>query len=78
MTFLAAVFAASMLAAPASAQDAQRWDARLTGVAGEVVVHPVGGDAVAGEAGMLLEEGDRVTTEAGAAAEIALDGGSLI
>lgn len=78
MNLLAAVFAASVLAGPALAQDTDRWDARITAVAGEVVVHPVGGDEVSGAADMPLEEGDRITTSAGSTAEISLDGGSLI
>jgi hypothetical protein len=82
MNLLAAVFAAFVLAIPSSAQDAAstgQWDARITAVTGEVVVHPAGGgDEVEGQAGLPLEEGDRVTTAAGASAEIALDGGSLI
>ena len=75
------VFAALFSVIPASAQDAgsDRWEARLTAVSGAVAVHPAGGgDEFAGEIDMPLEEGDRVTTSAGASAEIALDGGSLI
>jgi hypothetical protein len=61
----------------AAAQD--RWDARLTGVTGDVEVHPAdGSEAVAAEADMPLDEGDRVVTPAGATAEISLDGESLI
>jgi hypothetical protein len=81
MRILAAAVAACVLSGAALAQDAggDHWDARLTAVAGEVVVHPAGGgDEVAGEADMPLEEGDRVTTSAGATAEISLDGESLI
>jgi len=81
MRILAAVFAACVLAGPALAQDAgaDHWDARLTAVTGDVVVHPAGGgDEVAGEADMPLEEGDRVTTSADSTAEISLDGQSLI
>ncbi len=77
---LCAVLAAAA-AAPALAQDSDsgRWDARLTAVTGEVVVRPAGGgDEVSGEAGMPLEEGDRVVTSADSTAEIALDGDSLI
>ena len=81
MNLLAAVFAAAVLVAPASAQDSgsEHWDARLTAVTGEVVVHPAGGgDEVSGEADMPLEEGDRIVTSADSTAEVALDGGSLI
>jgi len=81
MNLLAAAFAACFAAMPASAQDSasDHWDARITAVTGEVVVHPAGGgDEVSGDADMPLEEGDRVTTSAGATAEISLDGGSLI
>jgi hypothetical protein len=81
MNIFAAALAAALLAAPASAQDSgsDHWDARITAVTGEVVVHPAGGgDEVAGDVDMPLEEGDRVVTSAGATAEIALDGGSLI
>ena len=78
---LAAAFAASSAGAPARAQEAgsDHWDARLTAVTGEVVVHPAGGgDEVSGDADMPLEEGDRVTTSADSTAELSLDGGSLI
>jgi hypothetical protein len=82
MNLPAAVFAAFLAVIPAAAQDAatsDHWDARITAVTGEVVVHPAGGgDEVSAEAEMPLEEGDRVTTSAGASAEVALDGGSLI
>jgi len=81
MKILAAAVAACVLAGPAHAQDAAagRWDARLTAVTGDVVVHPAdGGEEVAGEADMPLEEGDRVTTSAGSTAELSLDGRSLI
>jgi len=82
MNLPAAVFAAFLAVVPAAAQDAatsDHWDARITAVTGEVVVHPAGGgDEVSAEADMPLEEGDRVTTAAGASAEVALDGGSLI
>jgi hypothetical protein len=67
--------------APAVAQDSgsDHWDARITAVTGEAVVHPAGGgDEIAAEAGMPLEEGDRVATSSGSTAEISLDGGSLI
>jgi hypothetical protein len=65
------------------AQDApaapESWDARLTAVTGEVVVHPAdGGEESSAEIGMPLEQGDRIVTSPGAEAEIALDGGSLI
>jgi hypothetical protein len=82
MNLPAAVFAAFLAVVPAAAQDAatsDHWDARIMAVTGEVVVHPAGGgDEVSAEAEMPLEEGDRVTTAAGASAEVALDGGSLI
>lgn len=79
MNLLAAVFAVLVAAAPASAQEAERWDARLAAASGEVVVHPAGGgEEASGEADMPLDEGDRVTTGAGASADISLDGGSLI
>ena len=81
MNLPAAVFAVFLAAIPSAAQDAasDHWDARLTAVTGEVVVHPAGGgDEVSGAADMPLEEGDRVTTSADSTAEIALDGGSLI
>ena len=77
----AVALAACAAAAPALAQDSlsDRWDARLAAVTGEVVVHPAGGgDEISGAVDMPLEDGDRVTTSAGATAEIALDGGSLI
>ncbi len=82
-TLAHAGLAVLLCAAPLRAQDAaaepERWDARLTAVAGEVVVHPAdGGEESAAETGMPLEEGDRVVTSAGAEAEVALDDGSLI
>ena len=81
MRILAAAFAVCVLAGAARGQDSgsDHWDARLTAVTGEVVVHPAGGgDEVAGAADMPLEEGDRVTTSADSTAEISLDGQSLI
>ncbi len=59
------------------AKDAS-WDARLTAVSGEVTLTPSGGEAVSAEAGVPIEDGDRVTTGTGASAEISLDGESLI
>ena len=79
--FWAFVLAASAAVAPALGQDSasDHWDARVTAVSGEVVVHPAGGgDDLAAETGMALEEGDRVATSSDSTAEIALDGGSLI
>jgi hypothetical protein len=78
---LAAALALPPFAAPAAAQDSpsDHWDARITAVTGEPVVRPAdgSGEAVA-QAGMPLEEGDRIVTPAGSTAELALDGGSLI
>jgi hypothetical protein len=79
----AAVLGALLLAAPARAQDdggdADHWDARITAVSGEVVVHPADGSPeVSGETGMPLEQGDRIVTSADSTAEISLDGESLI
>lgn len=75
---LAAAVAAASLAAPLLCR-AQSWDARLTKASGEVTVAPADGSPeVSGEAGMPLEEGDRVVVADGATAEVALDGGSLI
>lgn len=55
------------------------WDARLTSVAGEVVVFTAedaeGAPAVEG---MPLENGDRVVTGAGASAELAYDGEGVV
>ena len=77
-----AVFLAGLAAAaPARAQDggSDHWDARITNVTGTVVVHPADGSTeVDADADMPLEQGDRVVTSAGATAEIALDGGSLM
>lgn len=82
MTFLCAALTLILAAAPARAQDAagaERWDARIASVTGEVVVYAAdGGAEAAGAADMPLEEGDRVTTGEGASAELSLDGGSLI
>jgi hypothetical protein len=75
------ILAAGAFVSPALAQDpgSDHWEARLTAVTGEVAVHPAGGgDEFSGTVDTPLEEGDRVTTSAGASAEIALDGGSLI
>ena len=66
-----------MTATPGWAKDAS-WDARLTAVNGEVSVAPSGGEAATAEVGLPIEDGDRVTTGAGASAEITLDGESLI
>jgi len=84
MSLLIAALAVALAAAPVRAQDAapaadDHWDARLTAVTGEVTVLPAdGGEESAAEVGMPLEEGDRVVTAAGAEAEVALDGGSLV
>jgi hypothetical protein len=76
---LAACAAAAPILALAQDSGSDRWDARLTAVTGEVVVHPAGGgDEVEAEADMPLEEGDRVVTSADSTAELSLDGGSLI
>lgn len=80
MTLLTAALAA-LLSASASAQsDPQRWEARLTAVAGDVAVYGADGstEAVAGVEGLPLEEGDRVVVSSGSSAEVALDGDSLI
>lgn len=77
---LAAAFFAALAPKPFAQEPAlDRWDARLASVSGEVVVHPAGGgDEAGGEADMPLDEGDRITTGAGATADVSLDGGSLI
>ncbi len=77
--FLAASLAFILFAAvPARAQQ-ERWDARLAAVSGDVtVIAADGSPEVSGEAGLPLEEGDRVVVAEGASAEVALDGGSLI
>lgn len=76
---LGALLTLCLIAGPASAQDAERWDARVTAVTGEATIRPPGGEEnVAATEGMPLEEGDAVVTGAGSSAEIALDGGSLI
>ncbi len=56
-----------------------RWDARLTAVSGEVRVIAAddGGPALA-EAGLPLDEGDRIQVGDGGSAEIALDGTSVM
>jgi hypothetical protein len=83
-TALFAVLLAAFFSPPASVRaqdggDSDRWEARITGASGEVVVHPVGGgDPVEGAVDMPLEEGDRIVTSEGSTAEITLDGQSLI
>lgn len=73
------LLAAALLPSFASAQDADRWDARLSSVAGDVTVytaeHPEGAP---GEADMPLEEGDRVETADGATAELSYDGEAVV
>lgn len=77
MKALATLAVLLAFSAPAFAQD--KWDARLGAVSGDVTVVPADGSPEAsGEAGMPLEEGDRVVTAEGGSAEVALDGGSLI
>jgi hypothetical protein len=78
---VSAALAALALSGPAAAQDAasDHWDARITAVAGKVSVRPADGSSeVAAQAGMPLEEGDRVLVPGRASAELSLDGGSLI
>jgi hypothetical protein len=81
-TVLFAILVACAAVLPARAQDggdSDRWEARITGATGEVVVHPAGGgDPAEGAVDMPLEEGDRVVTSEGSTAEITLDGQSLI
>lgn len=77
-SILAALLIFSVLAVPARAQE-EKWDARIAAASGDVSVVPADGSAeVSGEAGMPLEEGDRVVTGEGGSAEVALDGSSLI
>lgn len=80
MRLLTALLSLTLVAAPALAQDAADWDARLGTVKGEVTVYSSEGDqeGASGEDGMPLEAGDRVVTAEGASAEVVLDGGSLI
>lgn len=79
MRLIAATLALLLAAAvPLRAQE-DRWDARLGAVSGDVtVVAADGSPDASGEAGMPLEEGDRVVVSEGGSAEVALDGGSLI
>jgi len=79
MRIIAATLALLLSAAvPLRAQE-DKWDARLGAVSGDVtVVAADGSPDASGEAGMPLEEGDRVVVAEGASAEVALDGGSLI
>lgn len=79
MRLLAAALCALLAAGRASAQQDERWDARLTSATGSVSVQPAsGGEAVEASEGMPLDEGDRIVTGDGATAEISLDGESLI
>jgi hypothetical protein len=76
---LPAALVLAVLCMPLSSAAQDRWDARLTEATGDVEVHPAdGSEPVAAEAGMPLEEGDRVVTPTGATAEISLDGESLL
>lgn len=55
------------------------WDARLGAVSGDVTIVPADGSPeVSGEAGMPLEEGDRVVVGDGGLAEVGLDATSLL
>lgn len=73
-----AMILATLAVAPVQAQE-DKWDARITAASGDVTVLAADGSPeVSGEAGMPLEEGDRVVTGEGSSADIALDGGSLI
>ncbi len=77
--FLAASLAFVLLAVASARAQEERWDARLSAVSGDVTVIAADGSPEAsGEAGLPLEEGDRVLVAEGASAEVALDGGSLI
>lgn len=69
-----------LIAAPVLAKEGgERWDARITAASGEVSVHPAdGSDPVPAEAGMPLDQGDRIVTATGASAEVAFDGGSIV
>jgi len=61
------------------ASGANDWDSRIVSTQGAVEVFPAGAAGpVAAGAGMPLEQGDRVTTGAGASAEVGLDGLHLI
>ncbi|MBI2387710.1 MAG: FecR domain-containing protein [Elusimicrobia bacterium] len=79
MKLIAAALALLLASAvPLRAQE-EKWDARLGAVSGDVtIVAADGSPDASGEAGMPLEEGDRVVVADGASAEVALDGGSLI
>ncbi|MCR4294060.1 MAG: FecR domain-containing protein [Elusimicrobia bacterium] len=79
MKLIAATLGLLLSAAiPLRAQEAG-WDARLGAVSGDVTIVPADGSPeVSGEAGMPLEEGDRVVVGDGGAAEVALDGTSLL
>ncbi len=80
MKFLAAMLLAATAAASAAADDG--WDARLGRVDGRVKI--IAGDAVDGEgaaaceAGLPLEQGDRIQVGRGGSAEVVLDGRSVI
>ncbi|MEK7382114.1 MAG: FecR family protein, partial [Elusimicrobiota bacterium] len=76
----AALAFAAALSLPALAQEkGERWDARIVSASGLVALHPAdGSDSVDAEAGMPLDQGDRVVTAAEAWAEIGFDGGSLV
>lgn len=79
MKLIAATLALFLAASsPLLAQDGS-WDARLGAVSGDVTIVPADGSPeVSGEAGMPLEEGDRVVVGDDGAAEVALDGTSLL
>ncbi len=79
MRLIAATLTLLLAAAvPVLAQE-ENWDTRLGAVSGDVTVYPADGSPeTSGEAGMPLEEGDRLSVAEGGSAEVALDGGSLI
>ncbi|MDP3543056.1 MAG: FecR domain-containing protein [Elusimicrobiota bacterium] len=79
MKLIAATLALLLASAfPLLAQETN-WDARLGAVSGDVTIFPADGSPeTSGEAGMPLEQGDRVVVGDGGAAEVALDGTSLI
>src|SRR5205807_9659773 len=55
------------------------WDARLTDCKGDVQVYTAGQDkSLPAQKGLPLEEGDRLVTGAESAADVSLDGGSLL
>ncbi len=79
MTMIAATMALLLSSAVSLSAQETSWDARLGAVTGDVTIVPADGSPeVSAEAGMPLEQGDRIVVGSGGAAEVALDATSLL